>query len=208
MAKIRVREVLRAIVNQKSPRRVFEEAALDVAKQQKRIAMEKMINNIREHKVTQEIEAGPESKNVSGTLPGLDGGNLFSFIGFEKGSQPVDDLISILEQRTRIVKKSKFFSLAGFTTRIVLPTEDEIRQATPLPWEKGLSWALGIERGISGFGAYIYWRRNSPFSRSGAGLQAKDQFGRPRNIRTGSFRRVNYLTDIFAQFVADASRVR
>ena len=45
-----------------------------------------MIEEFLDHKVTQEIIAGPTADNISGTLGGY--GNLFSYIGFNEGDEP------------------------------------------------------------------------------------------------------------------------
>jgi hypothetical protein len=50
---------------------------------------EMFFNNFDQHPVTQEINGGPSSSNISNTLNGI--GNLFSFIGFYKNSNPIKD---------------------------------------------------------------------------------------------------------------------
>ena len=46
--------------------------------------------------VTRELLAGPQARNISGTLGGY--GNLFTFIGFESGSDPISPIVSLLEK--------------------------------------------------------------------------------------------------------------
>ena len=55
--------------------------------------------------------------------------------------------------------------------RVDVPTEAEITTVTPMPWEGGRSWAYGIERGISGYGFYIYKKWKT--SRSGGAIQSR-----------------------------------
>ena len=63
-----------------------------------------MIQEFEMHPVTIEIDAGPNASNTSGTLGGY--GNLFSFIGFEQGTDPLAKVRSALEKT--IVTKLKY----------------------------------------------------------------------------------------------------
>ena len=58
---------------------------------------ERMIQEFLNHNVTKEINLGPNAENISGTLSGY--GNLFSFIGFEKGDDPIKPILDILESK-------------------------------------------------------------------------------------------------------------
>jgi hypothetical protein len=42
--------------------------------------------------------AGPEATNISGTLGGVS--NLFAFIGFDQGEQPIAPILALLESVT------------------------------------------------------------------------------------------------------------
>ncbi len=53
------------------------------------------ITSFNAHPVTQEIEGGARSTNISGTLGGV--GNLFTYIGFDSGSNPIKPLRNLLE---------------------------------------------------------------------------------------------------------------
>ena len=64
-------------------------------------ALRAMLLEFNSHPVTKEIEAGPRAQNISGTLGGA--GNLFSFIGFDDGDNPIAPVRRILEQSTRLV---------------------------------------------------------------------------------------------------------
>jgi hypothetical protein len=57
----------------------------------------KMINEFRDHPISREIQAGETSLNLSETLSGRQG-NLFSFIGFEAGSEPLEPIYEILSE--------------------------------------------------------------------------------------------------------------
>ena len=68
-----------------------------------------------------------------------------------------------------------------------------------MPWEGG-SWVIGIERGISGFGSYMYERTEG--SRSGGGFQAKTppKYNKSQKIRPGAFRNVKYMSEMIRNF--------
>ncbi len=145
------------------------------------------------HPVTQEIESGPEANNSSRTLNGV--GNLFSYIGFDKNSDPISTLREILDKSFNF-KKTKIKNGKRFT--INYPTLDEIKANTPMSWEGGNSWVVGIERGISGFSNYMYKKFGG--GRSGQGLQSENR------IRGGGFKKTKYMTDLINQFVKQISK--
>ena len=57
----------------------------------------KLMSEFENHPVTQEIEAGPGTSNISGTLNGY--GDLFSYIGFDAGDNPIMAIKIILEKQ-------------------------------------------------------------------------------------------------------------
>lgn len=172
-----------------------------VAERRFEMAKELMLNDFDEHPVTQEIKAGPLTPNLSDTLgPNAD---LFSFIGFENGASPTDDLRHVLEMETtlsRPILKKIGGNQLSFEWKVKEPVES-IRRATPMPWEGGKSWAEGIEKGISGFGSFM---RSffSPTSRSGGGVQTKSQ------VRTTQFTPRPYISEIFSKLAAAFGRKR
>ena len=100
---------------------------------------EQMISEFLNHPVSVEIKNGPLAKNSSGTLGGY--GNLFSFIGFDYGDEPIDKVIEIL-QLTNI----SFSQRGTLVATITMPSSKQIFAATPLPsrWAEGRSWTRGI----------------------------------------------------------------
>ena len=146
-----------------------------------------MLAEFRAHPVTVEIKAGPSAENSSGTLGGY--GNLFSFIGFDEGDNPTDNIEGLLNlSRIEYSRETK----DGFIMRIYLPSKQEIFGETPMPWASGRSWAEGIERGISGFGQYL--NKESAFSRSGEGIQANGV------IRKGRFKNTPYISALLNKY--------
>ena len=172
----------------------------------------KMILDFNSHPVTREIEGGPNASNASGTLGGY--GNLFSFIGFPSGADPIGPVRSRLMQTT--IRKIKFSNgiMEFMTTE---PTREEVFSITPLPWANGRSWLDGIETGISGLGAYLY-DRNKDFgnkSLSGPAIQLKggktsesafgnESTGGAVSLQRSRYKRVSYVSGILREFRVSA----
>ena len=77
--------------------REFIKAVQQVVRNRFSIIKRNLINEFESHPVTVEISGGVNAKNSSGTLGGK--GNLFRFIGFEAGSDPISP-ISLIEAPT------------------------------------------------------------------------------------------------------------
>jgi hypothetical protein len=151
--------------------------------------IKEMLREFNSHPVTLEIESGPLSSNKSGTLSGK--GNLFSFIGFSHGSDPIKPLRQLLSS-TRV----EFLNVSQGTIdfKIYFPEDEEIYALTPMPWAKGRSWVRGIERGMSGLGQYLYTNKNLEASRSSTAIQIESK------IRGGRFKNVSYISEIRRNF--------
>jgi len=148
------------------------------------------LSKIIEHPVSQEITAGPDSQNISNTLNGE--GNLYTFIGFDAGDRPVENLIDIVDRNTRIQPiKSKG---DVFNFQVYTPSLDELKGYTPMPFEGGNSWLRGIEKGISGFSNYLYGLL-FPTSRSGRAIQSKNK------IRRISYKPTKYFSVLYKNFI-------
>jgi hypothetical protein len=174
---------LKALSTKKAKEKALEKAEKKVEKEKS-----KLIEDFDNHEVTKEIAAGPKASNTSGTLGGY--GNLFSFIGFEENSDPISpvrDLLSEIEVKNIKRDGEEYYATVKY------PSQSEIRKATPLPFENGRSWALGIEKGISGFTQYIYTRFLA--GRSKEGIQSN------RRSNSGSFKKQDYLNSLLQNFV-------
>ena len=169
----------------KALRRSFEKEA---KRQFKEIKAE-MIKEFLSHPVTQEIMEGPNAPNLSGTLGGAS--NLFAFIGFNAGDQPVAPILERLEAVDIIYNKEYREKGIGVSFNVFLPTAEDIFSITPLPWATGRSWAEGIERGISGLG---YLLRKSG-GRSGAAVQS-----RVSKVRGGRFQNMPYISSFIKRY--------
>lgn len=158
---------------------------------QKEVEKEKALfrKDFESHPVTQELEGGENASNISGTLGGY--GNLFSFLGFSRGSNPVTPVKSLI-QKIRLDSNIQN-SRNGFKFKINIPSKEEFGAVSRLPWESGRSWLLDVERGISGLGAYLYGRFQN--SRSGSGIQSKYNYSNRR------FRNVKYFSGMYTKFL-------
>ena len=170
-----------------SSKKVKEKA---LEKAEKKVSQEKnkLIEAFDNHEVTKEIAAGPKTSNTSGTLGGY--GNLFSFIGFDAGSDPITPVKELLNEiEVKNIKKNG----DEYNVTVKYPSQNEISKVTPLPFENGRSWALGIEKGISGFTQYIYTKFLD--GRSKQGVQSDKAKG------LGSFKKQDYLNLLIQNFI-------
>ena len=158
---------------------------------QKEVEKEKALfqKDFESHPVTQELDGGENASNISGTLGGY--GNLFSFLGFNQGTNPTAP-VKFLIQRITLDRNIQATG-NGFKVRVNVPSKDDFGAVSRLPFEGGRSWLLDIERGISGLGAYLYGRFAS--SRSGTGIQSKYNYANKR------FRNVKYFSGMYTKFL-------
>ena len=180
-------DVQRAI-NQQAPKLLKKDFNKDFKKKFEEIK-EEMINEFLNHPVTIEINAGPSSANISGTLGGVS--NLFAFIGFNIGDKPTKPILDILQNiKYRDAGDSK--AGAGIDFIVDIPTPEDIFAVTPMPWATGRSWAKGIESGISGLGYLLNKRGKS--SRSGVAIQAENK------VRGSRFRNTAYISSFLKKY--------
>lgn len=154
-------------------------------------AKTKLLNDFDGSKVTQEINGGAESGNLTNTLQGT-GGNLWGFIGFT--DNPIPDIRTDLENIQ--VHKSEV-TRKRITFRVILPSLKDLYAKHPYPdgWSPG-SWLKGIENGISGLQFFLAEARKG---RSTAGIQVAHN---EVPIRGGSFKPVDYLSTFLENFKA------
>ena len=152
---------------------------------------DKLINNFERHKITQEIDAGSNASNTSGTLGGY--GNLFAYIGFEESTKPTEPIRELLNGI--FIQSTVFDKNGGSIVYVNYPTARDIFNVTPLPWADGRSWAEGIEKGLAGFGFFL--STESSVSRSGGGIQTKKQ------NKKGKFKNTNYISSLIKEFERD-----
>jgi hypothetical protein len=141
------------------------------------------------HPVSQELSGGESSSNISGTLGGY--GNLFSFLGFSQGSDPINPVKNLIKKIS--VNRNIKSRTNSFEATVNVPSKEEFGAVARMPWEAGRSWLLDIERGISGLGSYLYGRFQN--SRSGSGIQSK------YNYSNRVYRPVKYFSQVYNNFL-------
>jgi hypothetical protein len=166
------------------------------------------LDSIRNHPISQELEAGPEAENNSKTLGNVkNGGNLFSFFGFPEGSVPIELLMDYLEdkenvkrnptKRTRGKKEITYSSsvdLPDIRTLESLTSKGEPAHITDKYSNQG--WIYGVRRQHPGYPRYIYdVVERFKKSRSGTAVQLEGI------VRQGSFfARSEYLSKEIRDF--------
>ncbi len=155
-------------------------------------AKQEMIEAFVDHPVSRELEAGPDAQSSLF----LGRGNLFAFFGFNRGDQPVEEVKRILEQETKVKSFTKQNNRDGKYTveaRIVVPTYEELKSQTPLPWTNR-SWLESVERGLLGLNNFIFGKFKA--GRSKTGLEAKHA------VRSEDFTGIgaNYVGKILRDF--------
>jgi hypothetical protein len=162
--------------------RVLAEQVLQENKQE-------LIREFNNHPVTIEIEAGPNASNESGTLGNK--GNLFSFIGFNEGTNPIDPIRNLLE-KIQLSSIRPRTSASAIQFKVNIPDQNEFESISKMPWEGGRSWLYDIERAISGVSQYLFGQFKN--SRSGSGMQLE------KNVTSNTFTPVKYFSTMLEKF--------
>ena len=185
-------------VQQALNRQVGKALRIDFEKKIKQdfaVIKSQLINEFLNHPVTKEIKDGPSASNTSNTLNGVS--NLFSFIGFEDGSDPIAPILNVF-QSIEITFGGEI--PMGNKFNINMPRSEDIFSVTPMPWASGRSWASGIEKGISGLGHLL--RSRSSLSRSGQAIQSSVK------IRSGSFKNTSYISALINKYSKKFSQLK
>jgi hypothetical protein len=155
------------------------------------------------HPVTKELKQGEDGQNISGTLNGY--GNLFSFIGFYEGENPIGALkYAVFEQDRDLFGQYSVRKVGVSGNKLTYsitvkgkPLEEiykDPRFFFPDDWRGG-TWVEAIESGISGFEYYLSTSHPGPSSRSMTGIQVKTH-----KIREGSMSDMLYLSKVYASY--------
>lgn len=158
---------------------------------------EKLIAEFESHPVTVEISNGPTTNNSSGVLGGY--GNLFSFIGFENGQDPLAEIREMINTPFKSTFSKR--SGKGYEFIVKIPSKEDIAKASPLPFEEGQSWAAGIEKGIGGVTAYVYTKFDKGRSKWGVQNSKKSK-------TVFAFKPTKYLPSMMSRFTARLKRKR
>ncbi len=175
----------------------FKGLAQGIAQRRANIAQEDMVEAFEEHKVTQELEAGPDysGPSIIHYFNSEHDANLYSFIGFRAGTDPVSVLRELLKFPIKVQLSTRSNNTYYF--KLLVPTVEDIEKATPMPDDYvsgNFSWARGVEDGdLFGIGEFLTIKASS--SRSGGGIQVK------LDTPTGSsIDKTPYITDILEAF--------
>ena len=184
MAQVRIdkRDIIAATAN--AALAEAKKIALRVAKQEVFQANTELLETFLENEITAEIANGPNSPASI-----LSKGNLFSFLGFEEGEEPIKELASFLAKSIKITATTTNRRTLSVNVVLSFPTVDDIEEFTELPWVNK-SWVRAIEDGISGLGSYLYSDEGFEASRSESGIQASKAFS------SQSFGAHKYLTEM------------
>lgn len=154
-----------------------------------KVAHQKLLNDFNSHAITRELRVGEGSPNYSG---GLREGNLFGFIGFESGFDPISPIERLLVKANILIKQRKVMR-SGLTWAyaVNIASINDLYKITPMPWATGSSWLRELEgRGIPNLGQYMYVDAKS--SRSTEGIQGGN--------RSGGRLRMEYMKPLLEEF--------
>ena len=154
-----------------------------------RRAKDNLMQEFNSHPVTNEIEGGATASNLSGTLAGY--GNLFTFIGFPTGDDPVNSVRVFLQTRVALRKTTGGRESLKKEYTVNVPKIQSFSFAK-MPWEAD-SWVRAVETGISGFSYYM--NKAHIASRSGGAIQIDNKL-RSINASKG----VPYMSLILENF--------
>ena len=157
-------------------------------------AKRELLSEFDSHPVTREIERGPLAQSNF-----LERGNLFSFIGFEEGSDPIGDLRNFLERSIRI-RNLGVGQGDERRFRISIPSRPDFVENFPFPefWDSG-SWVLKITEGMSGISHFLAIHERG---RSGGGIQSQGTLG------SNGFSGTEYLANMLENFKSNVRQIR
>ena len=166
----------------KTPEEIFEKAKKD------------FLSNLENHKVSRELKAGP-----TGSSSFLTSGDLFSFMGFEAGSSPVEDLVNFLDESIVFEGYSglSILKLVMFHFRVKIPNREDFakREELNLYWENGNPWPFAIEEGVAGYSNYIPLGKDNSKSVSLRGFQNKNKIRQEEFVPI-----VGYISHLLEEF--------
>jgi hypothetical protein len=157
-----------------------------------------LINRIINDPVTQELINHPDPSPILGGIHGT----LFGFLGLPAGSDPVAEIISIIN-RIMVPKVSRRLVRGGVKVSTKIPELSDFRTKTlQMPWEGGGGIVDGIEKGVSGLHYYLYPRKMPARSVSQEGIQSKNP------VRARQFQSRPWLTPILKSFKDEMKKFR
>ncbi len=175
----------------------FKGLAQGIATRRVNIAQNAMVDEFEEHRVTKEIDGGIDynGPSVIKYFSSEGNANLYSFIGFSAGTDPLKVLRELLKYPIQVKLATRNTNTYYF--QVLVPTVEDIETATPMPDEYvsgSFSWAAGVEDGgLLGINTFLAIRVAA--SRSGGGIQVN-----MKHPTDSSIEKVPYITDILEAF--------
>lgn len=201
MAKVTINtRVLKKSLSRQIGPKIHQKIRANVRKKIKK-QNKRLLGDFEGHVITQEIKGGPTADNISQTLGGY--GNLFSFLGFRKKSDPTGRIAKFLSNSIKYKKVNFRKGSLDFTIEVSIPSMDEVEARASLPWTGGdRNWVEAIERGLSGLGSYLYDEEQDfgKKSRSGKAIQIKG------SVKGWQMRPTKYMSAILKQVEKDLKR--
>jgi hypothetical protein len=175
-----------------------------------------MIQGFFQDEISREIK-DPELGNISKTLGGY--GDLFGFIGFFAGSDPVQEASEVIfgktelksiqieriynrDARGRFTSGRRYRNVKISFTSPTLDDFDDTSQRVVRDYS-GRNWIKGVEKGISGFNRYA----NYPRGESGRGVELRGAIKNPSVARPeiSNYKPRGYVTPLIQEFVKKIS---
>jgi hypothetical protein len=181
--------------------RQFQAEVKAQIKEQFEIEKRSLMEKFSSHPVTKEIEnasQNPNTPNISNTLGGY--GNLFGFLGFHQGSDPITQVREVLDEKTKLQSIKIRSSDEKIYITISVPEPSDFDSAAALEWDTR-NWVEGIEKGISGFQNFMAVQRG----RSLQGIQIKGKV-KPFVGGFGTFKSVKYMSALVKDFVENLKK--
>lgn len=193
-------EVIRAISSNKQYQKQVK-VLVEEAFEEKKNAM---VAEFQSHPVTQEL-SNEDSRNISLTLAGY--GNLFGFIGFNKGFDPIGPVEEKLKELVSLISVSFDSSSASVKIKYNAPELDDFSSVAAYQgWREGGNWLKGIERGIAGLQYFRTTLGEKDKGRSGAGFQMKGK-AKPYSGGANRFDNKKYMTSIINNFKTSLANI-
>jgi hypothetical protein len=164
-----------------------------------------MLTEFDQHGVTRELKEGAaDPTSSSAYVDTRKGGNLYSFIGFDHGTDPTEAVREAIDEQVKlnasqITREIKVDGSIIFKTPVRIPNietvNEKVAERAPVPWMPRRAFTDMIERGITGFNKYLFdATRVFKTSRSGPAIQVEHA------VRQGSARPIRYVSQILANF--------
>jgi len=191
MARIDFKQLQFIVEKQITKTRAFRQRAIQEANMKLEDAKEVFLEEFEENAITEEIKAGPTLETSNILQDGY--GNLFSFIGFPKDTDPIKVLYDYLDSHIRLVQ-TPVTEEKRYLFRASVPSLTDLYGVTPMPWGTSQSWLYAIENGIPGFNKYLFdLDRKFKNSLSGPAIEVEP------DVRAATYTPQEYITPMLEE---------